>query len=109
MKIFFYLISILLILFPLKQAKRYRCGADELKLHPYNIEPTKEEEEEKRRKLETDYTPIKIFMDYTSFIKPDDMTSSIFDNIKNTIEDTLNEFKKFLLIQHVNVDLSGQL
>lgn len=44
MKIFFYLISILLILFPLKQAKRYRCGADELKLHPYNIEPTKEEE-----------------------------------------------------------------
>ena len=48
-------------------------------------------------------------MDYTSFIKPDDMTSSIFDNIKNTIEDTLNEFKKFLLIQHVNVDLSGQL
>jgi hypothetical protein len=37
------------------------------------------------------------------------MTSSIFDNIKNTIEDTLNEFKKFLLIQHVNVDLSGQL
>ena len=49
MKIFFYLISILLILFPLKQAKRYRCGADELKLHPYNIEPTKEEEEEEKK------------------------------------------------------------
>ena len=107
MKAYCYFILVLIIFSKIK-ATTYRCGTDDLKLKPYNIEPTKEEKE-RRRRLSSSYQPISINVDYTSFLRPSVITSQIYNRIKNIIGETLKEFKKFLLIQHVSIDLSKYL
>ena len=107
MKRYCYYILFLLILSKIK-ATTYRCGTNDLKINPYNIEPTKEEKE-RRRRLSSSYQPISIRVDFTPFSRPSGMTSQTFNRIKDIIEETLNEFKKFLLIQHVSIDLSNYL
>ena len=102
-----YFILFLIILSKIKTTT-YRCGTNDLKLNPYNIEPTKEEKE-RRRRLSSSYQPISIKVDFTPFSRPSGMTSQTFNRIKDIIEETLNEFKKFLLIQHVSIDLSNYL
>ena len=105
METYFYLISLFLILFSNIQTTHYRCGADDIKLHPFNIESTEEEIE--KRRLADSYQPISIKVDFSSFTRPSQLSSQIFNQVKNIIEETLLEFKKFLLINHENIDLSG--
>ena len=86
------------------------CGADDLNLNPINLEFDKETTQKMNKKLTAaSYTPIKIAMDYTSFEKPSTMTTQNFNNIKSIIDETANEFSKFLKIQHVNIDLSSSV
>ena len=98
-----YYIPIFLIIFSVKDIACFKCGADDLKLNPFNIEST---EEEKRRDLDSSYQPIKIGVDFTTFKRPSSMSTQSFEKVKDILSDTLNEFKKFLYVQHKDIDLS---
>ena len=100
------LVSLLLILISINIVKSFKCGTDQLKLKPKHIESTEEEE---RRRLDSGYQPIKIAADYSSLQRPSSMTLNIFEKIRDLIEETFDEFKKFLMIQHVSIDLSRYL
>ena len=81
---------------------------DFFSLKPVNLEFDKETTQKMNKKLTAAaYTPIKIGMDYTSFQKPSSMTASNFNTIKSIIDETTQEFAKFLKVQHTNIDLSG--
>lgn len=106
MKFHLNFISILLILTIILKINSFKCGADNLKLNPYNIEIPKEEE---RRRLDSSYYPIRIGGDFSSFNKPSRMSNELFSKIKSLITETFNEFPKFLKVQRPNLDLSGEL
>jgi hypothetical protein len=100
--------AILLFISSIKEILNSHCGADDLKLKPINLEFDKETTQKMNKKLTAAaYTPIKIGMDYTSFQKPSSMTTSNFNTIKSIIDETTQEFAKFLKVQHTNIDLSG--
>ena len=106
MKISLNFISFFLIIFSSKQVNTFRCGTDNLKIHPYNIKPTEEAE---RRRLAAEYQPIKIYADYSNLQRPSSVSSQNYQNILKMIQETLDEFKKFLLVQHIDIDLSESL
>ena len=84
------------------------CGADNLKIKPVNLEFDKETTKKMNQKLTAaSYTPIKIGMDYTSLKKPSSMSTENFNNIKSIIDETTQEFAKFLKVQHMNINLDG--
>ena len=80
----------------------WRCGADQLKIKPGILNITKEE---KKRRLSSYYTPIKIKADYSNLKMTDSINSGTLQKIKNLIDETCNEFSKFLKVQHINVGL----
>ena len=106
MKLYFNNISFLLILSLILEINSFKCGADNLKLNPYNIKASKEEE---RRRLDSSYYPIRIGADFSNFEKPNGMSSEMFQKIRSLIMETFNEFSKFLKVQRPNIDLSGEL
>ena len=58
------LLLIVLFLFSFGEINCLKCGADKLKLNPYHIGPSEDDE---RRRLDGIYSPIKIGVDYSSF------------------------------------------
>ena len=88
----------------INEIQNFRCGAGKIKLNPLHLNST----ENNKRRLAKEYTPIKIGVDYSSFTKPSSMTDDTFNQIKNSIEETIKEFPKFLRVQHTDYDLSGQ-
>jgi len=102
------LISILLLMSSTYEINNSTCGADDLKINPINLEFDKETTQKINKKVTAaSYTPIKIGMDYTSFQRPSSMSTENFNIIKGVIDETTQEFSKFLKVQHVNIDLSG--
>ena len=100
--------AILLFISTINEILNSKCGADDLKLKPVNLEFDKETTQKINKKVTAaSYTPIKIGMDYTSFEKPSSMSTETFNDIKSIIDETTQEFAKFLKVQHVNIDLSG--
>ena len=73
----------------------WRCGADQLKIKPGILNITKEE---KKRRLSSYYTPIKIKADYSNLKMTDSINSATLQKIKNLIDETCNEFSKFLKV-----------
>ena len=81
------------------------CGADKLKIKP---KPLKLNKINKMKLADstTSYSPISIGFDFSNFIKPSTMSSEIFSTIKETLFETANEFRKFLQIQHEDLEFS---
>ena len=98
------LLIIVLFLFSLSEIDCLKCGADKLKLNPYHIGSSEGDE---RRRLDGIYSPIKIGADYSSF-NSSSLPDSVLNEIKSILEETLNEFPKFLQVQHIDIDLSDQ-
>ena len=95
---------IFLFLISLKEFNSFKCGSDKLKINPGIVNTT---EDYSKRRLDTEYTNIKIVVDYSDFIKPYNMDSNTYNKIKNLIDETINEFKKFIKVQHTDISLSG--
>ena len=94
-------ITVLLVLLSISEINTtYRCGADKLKIKPFHINSTEENE---KRRLASGYTPIKIGVDFSSFKKPSSLTNKEYNNIRNLISETMEEFKKFLSVQHLDI------
>ena len=109
-KNFFHIIFIIifLILISINEIKTFKCGADKLKIKPKELKLNKTYYKKISKEVkDTSYTPIKIGMDYTSFSKPSSMSNDTFNKVKNLISETVEEFQKFIQIQHVNIDLNG--
>ena len=82
----------------------WRCGADQLKIKPGFLNIANEE---KKRRLTSHYTPIKIMADYSNLKETDSINTQTLEQIKNLIDETCKDFGKFLKIEHINVQLSG--
>ena len=93
-----------LFLFSFSEINCLKCGADKLILNPYHIGPSESDE---RRRLDAIYSPIKIGVDYSSFTSSS-LSDSTLNEIKSILEETLNEFSKFLQVQHTDIDLTDQ-
>lgn len=96
-------IIMILIVVVIKEMNCFKCGVNKLDIKPglVNID-----EEQSKRRLLNGFTNIKIQLDYSSFIMPNNMDSDTFSKIKLLINETVDEIQKFLKVQHVNVDLS---
>ena len=95
---------IFLIMISTKELKCFKCGSDKLTKNPGILNTTKDYS---KRKLYTEYTNIKIIVDYSNFHQSSDMDSNTYNKIKNLIEETINEFTKFIKVQHINIDLTN--
>ena len=102
--IILFLISIYIILSLIDLVSPFRCGTNDLKINPLPLNRTKSQ---KRRRADTEYTPIKIIADFTSFTKTGSMSDSDLQKAKDLIDETISEFSKFLKVQHEDVNLTG--
>ena len=99
------LILIFLLFFlTINEINTFKCGADKLKIKPKHLNSTKEIE---KRRLDQEYTPIKIGIDFTPFEKPSSLSNQDFQKVKNLITETMDEFKKFLYIEHEDINLDS--
>ena len=99
-----YLVSIYIILSLINLVSSFKCGMNELKINPLSLNKTKSE---KKRKMDVEYTPIKIKADYTSFTKSGSITDSDLQKAKDLIDETISEFSKFVKVQHEDFNLTG--
>ena len=97
------LITFLLLFLSISEINNFKCGADKLKIKPKQLNFTKEDG---KRRLASSYTPIKIGVDFTSFKKPSTLSNTDFQRVKSLITETMDEFKKFLYLQHEDITLS---
>ena len=105
MKVKTYAFFLFLISFVINDINCFKCGADKLKLKYKELNST---EIGDKRRLDKEFTPIKIGVDYSSFTKPSSLSQRDYDNLKYLIEDTVKEFQKFLKVQHEDIDLTGE-
>ena len=84
----------------------WKCGADQIK-KKIKPAPLKLEGDNDRRRLANGYTPIKIYADYSNLKETSSIDSNTLLKIKRLIDETCNEFSKFLKIVHIGVQLSG--
>ena len=82
-----------------------RCGAGKFKVKkkPGILNVTTDNS---KRNLATEWTKIKIKVDYTSFKKPYNMDQTTFNKITYLIDETTKEFSEFIKIQHINIRLN---
>jgi hypothetical protein len=100
-KLFPTITIIILFSFLINGINSSKCGSDKLKLNLGVINVPNDS----KRNLATEYTAIKIIVDYTSFKKPDSMSNDAYNKVKELIDETTKEFSKFLKIQHQDVIL----
>ena len=93
------LFSIYIIIISIDIISPYKCGFDQLKMKPYELDST---DYLKKLNKVIEYTPIKIKIDYSSLTKIDSITDEAIAKIKELIESTVSEFQKILKIRHVN-------
>ena len=87
----------------------FNCGANLIKTKPLELSPEPELNKMSSAKATaSEYQPIKIGFDFSSFIKPSSMSDSVYSQIKNIIKDTAKEFKKFLQVVHKDYSLGNK-
>ena len=99
------LMHFFLILLLVNEINNFKCGADKIKINPINLNST---DIYAKRDTASGYQPIKLYADFTSFKQPSTMTEATFKKIKSLINETFDEFAKFIKIIHEDIDLSGQ-
>ena len=94
---------LLLISIQIETVISFKCGTNYLKIKPkyLNIKGNN-----KTRSIlkDTGDQPIEIAYDFTTLKKPNSMSSSIFETVKNNLKETRNEFSKILQVQHTDID-----
>ena len=96
---------IFLFLISLKECISFKCGSDKLKVNLGILNTT---EDDSKRRLDAEYTNIKIIVDYSDFIKPYNMDTNTYNTIKKLIDETVNDFKKIIKVQHIDINLANE-
>ena len=99
----FLIISFIIKALIIKEINCFKCGADQLKINPGILNIA---EKDTKRKLDIEYQPLKIKVDYSSFNKTESISEESFNTAKKLIDETVKEFQKFLLIKHISINLS---
>ena len=99
------LLVIMLIFLNIEGAHCGICGADKLKIKSKQLD-LKPENKKNLASLAS-YTPIKIGFDFSTFIKPSEMSSSTFSKIKESLKAARKEFSKILQVIHENYYLTN--
>ena len=76
----------------------WKCGADQLKLKPKGIDFSKFEN---KRRLSSNYSPIKIYADYSNLNAGGGISSDVIQQVKELVDETCQEFSKILNVQHI--------
>ena len=105
MKAYNLIVVILIIFLNIKGTYHEKCGADKLNIKSMQLDL--KPENKKNLASPASYTPIKIGFDFTTFIKPSDMSSSTFSKIKAILKETRKEFSKILQVIHENFNLTN--
>ena len=99
------LILFLFISFFIFPINSFKCGTDKIKVKPIHFNRTENYE---KRRLVSQYHPIDIGIDFSSFIKPSNMDSTEYEKAKSIITETANEFKRFLQVQHIDIEITEE-
>ena len=102
---FFFMIYLIIVL--INEITDLKCGADQLSIKVGKIDSVETEKKNQGDDYE-EFSPIKIFVDYTPFQKPSSMSEDTFTHAKRLIDETVQEFEKFLGIHHENIVLTGR-
>ena len=97
------LLSYLILFINLYLIYSHRCGADSIKIKPYIINKDKVNNNNKRR-LSDDFTPIKIKVDFTKL--EHQVGDSTLNFYKEVFTEVSHIFSSLLLVQHYNIDLN---
>ena len=98
-------LSYLIFLINLSVLYTHRCGTDFMNIRPYKINNDRVNE---NRRLSTNYSPIKIKVDYTQ-LKYQINNNQIFSFYEEVFQDVSNYFNALLSVQHINVELDKSL
>jgi len=102
---FFFMIYLIIAL--INEISNLKCGADQLSIKVGKIDSTETGNKNQGDDYE-EISPLKIYVDYTSLQKPSSMSEDSFAHAKRLIDETVQEFEKFLGIHHQNIILTGR-
>ena len=102
-----FFIMIYLIIALIKEIVNLKCGADQLSIKVGEINSIEIGNRNQQVEYE-DFSPLKIYADYTPFEKPSSMNENTFTHVKKLIDETVQEFEKFLGIHHQDINLKGR-
>ena len=102
-----FFIMIYLIIALIKEIVDLKCGADQLSIKVGEIGSIEIGNKNQQVEYE-DFSPLKIYVDYTPFEKPSSMSEDTFTHVKKLIDETVQEFEKFLGIHHQDINLKGR-
>ena len=83
----------------------WKCGADQIKIKPAAIPPSMEQKN--RRLIYSTTNPIKIIADYSNLRATGSVNTETLNRIKNLLDQTCEEFGRFIKVEHINVELAG--
>ena len=84
-----------IILISFEQIINLKCGADQLKIKPKGVDSTKFEN---KRRLASNYQPIRILADYSNLIAGNGISSDVIEQVKELIDETCQDFSKILSV-----------
>ena len=79
----------------------HKCGHDLIKKKSHKI--SIDRIDKKKRGLSTDYTPIKIKVDYTYLESQNKLRSRVLSQLKNILEDVTRYLSLLLSVEHENI------
>ena len=79
---------------------KFKCGTDSIKKKPHFLEDTNNKGENNKRNLQVEYTPIKIYVDYTTLYNQNLFSSSEIRSLENIFEEVIQYFSSLLSVQH---------
>ena len=99
---------IILILIQIDLIYNHICGTNKLKFKPKSIDLSSKIKNSSIKNVKSSsYTPIAIGYDFSTLSRPSSMTSTVFSNVKSLLQETRQEFSKFVQVQHEEFDLTG--
>ena len=99
---------IILILIQIDLIYNHICGTNKLKFKPKSIDLSSKIKKASIKNVKSSsYTPIAIGYDFSTLSRPSSMTSTVFSNVKSLLQETRQEFSKFVQVQHEEFDLTG--
>ena len=91
-----------IILLEISIILNHKCGHDLIKKKPHKI--SIDRINKSRRGLSTDFTPIKIKVDYTYLESQNKLSSNVLSTLKNILTEVTNYLSVLLEMKHIDID-----
>ena len=101
------IIIIFLIYFQYITAHHSRCGSDSIKKEPHKIKD--DTINNTRRGLKSEYTPLKLYIDYTYLESQKKLNSKNLNDLKYLFSEVKQAINTLLSIEHISIQVDGPL